>query len=74
MSTRPAEIVKLPKGTLRDGADADATIIDPRLEWTVDFERFKTKSCNGPYNGWKLRGRATHTIVGGEVKWEIGHP
>jgi len=73
MSTRPAEIVKLPKGTLQVGADADVTVIDPRLEWTVDFERYKSKSRNGPYHGWKLRGRATHTIVGAEVKWSLDH-
>src|SRR5918997_2754584 len=35
MSTRPAQIVKLEnKGTLREGADGDVTIIDPELEWT----------------------------------------
>jgi len=71
MSTRPAQIVKLDKGTLNIGADADVTIIDPNLEWTVDFEKFKTKSRNGPYDGWKLKGRAITTIVGGEVKWAL---
>ena len=71
MSTRPAQIVKLGKGTLKVGADADVTIIDPNLEWTVDFELFKSKSRNGPYNGWKLKGRAVKTIVGGDVKWEL---
>jgi dihydroorotase len=71
MSTRPAQIVKLDKGTLKVGADADVTIIDPNLEWTVDFEKFKTKSRNGPYNGWTLKGRAVTTIVGGDVKWEL---
>ena len=41
MSTRPAQIVKLDdKGTLRDGADADVTIIDPNREWTIDAEQF----------------------------------
>lgn len=71
MATRPAQIVKLNKGTLKIGADADVTIIDPNLQWTVDFEKFKTKSRNGPYNGWQLKGRAVKTIVGGDVKWEL---
>jgi dihydroorotase len=72
MSTRPAQLVKLAsKGTLRVGVDADVTIIDPNLEWTVDVEQFKSKSRNCPFHGWNLRGRAVMTIVGGDVKWEL---
>jgi len=71
MATKPAEIVRLgQKGTLRDGADADVTIIDPRPEWTIDPAAFKSKSRNGPFGGWKVKGRAMTTIVGGEVKYE----
>jgi dihydroorotase len=72
MTINPARIVKLKKGTLEEGADADVTIIDPNLEWTVDIAQFKSKSCNCPFGGWKLKGRATHTIVAGQVKWELG--
>lgn len=72
MSTRPAEIVKLSnKGTLRDGADGDVTIIDPTRKWTVDIEQFQSKSRNCPYHGWELTGRQVATIVGGQVKWEL---
>jgi dihydroorotase len=70
MSTRPAQIVGLNKGTLQDGADADVTIIDPELEWTIDAEEFRSKSRNCPFHGWRVRGRALMTIVGGDVKWE----
>ena len=72
MSTRPARIVKLNRGTLSDGAIADVTIINPNLEWTIDVESMKTKSSNCPFDGWKVKGRATHTIVGGQVKWQLG--
>jgi dihydroorotase len=72
MSTRPAQLVKLAsKGTLQVGADADVTIIDPNLEWSVDVEQFRSKSRNCPFHGWKVRGRAVMTIVGGAVKWEL---
>ena len=72
MSTRPAQIVKLDdRGTLRDGAIADVTIIDFNRKWTVDPEQFASKSRNCPFGGWELTGRATCTIVGGEVKWEL---
>lgn len=72
MSTGHAKIVRLhDKGTLRVGADADVTIIDPNLKWTIDAEQFVSKSRNCPFNGWEVTGRAVTTIVGGDVKWEL---
>jgi dihydroorotase len=72
MSTRPAEVLKLQnKGTLREGADADITVIDPRMEWTVDPAKFDSKSRNCPFKGWKVKGRAVATIVSGDVKWKV---
>ncbi len=71
MTAKPAEIVKLNKGTLREGADADVTIIDPKRTWKIDKEQFVSKSCNCPFDGWEVTGRAVMTIVGGEVKWEL---
>ena len=72
MTINPARILGIPKGTLRIGADADVTIIDPKHRWTVDPARFRSKSKNTPYAGWKLTGRADTVIVGGKVKYAIG--
>lgn len=75
MSTRPAQIVgldKTGKGTLREGADADVTIIDPDETWTIDVERFYSKSRNCPFHGWEVKGRAVMTIVAGDIKWDAG--
>ena len=69
MSARPAQIIKSKKGTLRDGADADVTIIDPKCKWTIDIGKFKSKSRNCPFERWQVTGRAITSIVGGEVKW-----
>jgi dihydroorotase len=70
MSTRPAQLVKLAnKGTLRVGADADVTIIDPSARWTIDVEQFRSKSRNCPFHAWPVTARAVMTIVGGDVKW-----
>ncbi len=68
MTINPARILGIPKGTLAIGADADVTVIDPDVEWTVDPTKFKSKSTNTPFAGWKLRGRADTVIVGGRVK------
>ena len=68
MTINPARILGLDKGTLAIGADADITIIDPEVEWTVDPTKFRSKSTNTPFAGWKLRGRADTVIVGGRVK------
>lgn len=69
-TVNPARILKLTKGTLSHGADADITIVDPRREWTYDVHRTASKSRNSPFHGWKLQGKAVMTIVGGKVVWE----
>ena len=65
MSLAPARIIKSGGGTLSAGSAADITIIDPELEWTVDASQFRSKSRNTPFDGWKLKGRAVRTIMGG---------
>jgi dihydroorotase len=71
MTTKPAQIIKLHKGTLKEGADADVTVIDPQRKWTIDMEQFASKSRNCPFHGWEVMGRAIATIVGGAVKWKL---
>jgi len=69
MTINPARILGIPKGTLQIGADADVTIIDPQVRWTVDPSQFRSKSTNTPFAGWELTGRAAVVIVGGRVKF-----
>jgi len=70
MTCNPARILHLEKGTLQIGADADVTIIDPTVRWTVDPGRFRSKSTNTPFAGWELTGRAEVVIVGGRIKFD----
>ena len=65
----PARLLRLSKGTLSEGADADVTVIDPNLRWTFDRNRTASKSINSPFHGWPLKGKAVHTIVGGKLAW-----
>src|SRR6184192_2570685 len=67
----PAKLLKIDAGTLSIGAKADITLIDPDLEWTVDASSFESLSRNTPFNGWKLKGRAVRTIVGGDTIWSL---
>lgn len=69
MAEKPAKIISVDKGTLTKDKQADVTIIDPNFEYTVDVEKFHSKSKNCPYNGWKLKGKVEYTIVGGEIRY-----
>lgn len=72
LTVAPASVLNIPKGTLKAGADADVTIIDPEMVWTIDPARFASKSRNTPYAGWQVRGRAHTVIVAGEVRYSLG--
>jgi dihydroorotase len=72
LSTAPAKVFGLTKGTLAVGADADVTIVDQQEQWEVDPAKFRSKSRNTPFAGWKVKGRVRTTIVGGRVVFEAG--
>jgi dihydroorotase len=67
----PARLLKIDAGGLSPGATADVTVIDPDLEWTVRVDKFESASRNSPFDGWKLKGRAVRTIVGGKTVWKL---
>jgi dihydroorotase len=70
-TVKPARLLKINAGTLSIGAPADVTLIDPDLEWTVKIDKFESASRNSPFHGWKLKGRAVRTIVGGKTVWKL---
>ncbi len=72
MSDKPSGILKIDKGTLSEGADADITIFDFDKEWIVDVNKFKSKSKNSPYDGYKLYGKPEYVIVGGRITVDNG--
>jgi dihydroorotase len=70
MTERPAKIIGIDKGSLSKGKQGDVTIIDPNAEYTIDVKKFRSKSRNCPYHGWKVKGKVEKTIVGGEIRFE----
>jgi dihydroorotase len=70
-TVEPARLLRLDSGSLSAGTRADITLIDPALEWTVHVDQFQSASRNSPFDGWKLKGRAVRTIVGGKTVWKL---
>ncbi len=70
MTAKPSQILRLGKGTLSPGAEADICVFDPDESWVVDSDRFQSRSANCPWNGQRLRGRARFTLVRGRLVWD----
>jgi dihydroorotase len=70
ISTKPAELLGLPGGTLRPGSPADVVVIDPDVPWILDRDELKSKCRNTPFDEARMQGRAVRTIVGGRTVYE----
>ena len=64
-----AKVIGIDKGTLTEGGRADVTIIDPNAEYTIDANKFYSKSRNCPYHGWGVKAKVEKTIVAGEIRY-----
>lgn len=71
LTSKPAGILGLETGHLGVGATADICIFDPDREWTLAVDQIVSRGHNTPFLGWTFRGRVTHTLVGGEVVFEL---
>lgn len=67
MSTRPAELLGLPGGSLTAGAPADLILFDPDEPWVLDPQRLKSKSKNTPFDNARFQGRVQRTVVAGRT-------
>lgn len=67
LTTGPAGILRLDRGTLAPGASADVTVLDLDREVVIEPASFRSKSRNTPFRGWTLRGAPVLTLVAGRV-------
>src|SRR5262249_34089551 len=67
LSVNPARILRVPGGSLTEGAPGDISILAPDLQVRIDAKAMRSRSKNTPFDGWQLRGGVAATIVGGRV-------
>ena len=70
MTSNPAKILSIKKGSLDVGNDADLCLLDINKPWIVKQNELKSKSKNTPIEGRKLQGQVIKTFVKGEVFFE----
>lgn len=70
LSASPARAFGLEGGTLKKGAAADITLIDPDKEWTFSRDIVLSKSFNSPFLGRSFTGKADSVFVGGALKFK----
>jgi dihydroorotase len=69
-TTGPANVLKLDRGTLAEGASGDVTIFDLDHEWTYNVAKSESKSKNSPFDNKRFKGGPVATIVGGKIVWQ----
>ena len=67
LTINPAKILKIDKGTLKVGSDADICIFDPDKPWKVDANKLKSKSKNAAIENKSLQGKVLMTFLKGQL-------
>ena len=68
LAVNPARLIGVERGSLRVGAVADVTIVDPDRTWVYDAAAAQSKARNSPFWGRRMTGRATDCLVGGRIR------
>ena len=71
ITCNPAKILKINKGTLKRGSDADLCIFDLNEPWKVDVSKLKSKSKNAAIENRKLQGKVLMTYLKGESVFNL---
>ncbi|MGB2601000.1 MAG: dihydroorotase [Candidatus Omnitrophota bacterium] len=74
LAANPAKILKYDRGTLKEGAPADITVIAPAVEWDYTKENIRSLSKNSPFIGRRMTAAVTEVLVGGKLVIKAGKP
>ena len=74
MALNPARRLGLPSGRLAQGAPADLVLFDPDAPFVLDRSRLRSKSKNTPFDGMRMEGRVSLTVVAGETVYDRSAP
>ena len=73
MSENPAEIFKLKnKGSLKEGNDADLTVVNLNRKYKIDPSDFQSKAKWSPFEGREVQGKPVKTVVAGQLVMDDG--
>jgi dihydroorotase len=69
MTVNPRKILQLPMSSIKEGEEANLTIMDLDTAWTVDAGKFNSLSRNTPFHGWKLKGGCVAVLRDRQMIW-----
>jgi len=73
MSEKPAEIFVLRgRGCLKEGNNADLTVVDLDRKHKIDASKFHSKAKYSPFDGLSVEGKPVKTFVGGQLIMDEG--
>ena len=70
ITSNPAKILGINKGSLKKGNDADLCVFDLNKPWVVNKSKLQSKSKNTPIEHRKMQGQILKTYVKGELAFE----
>ena len=70
ITSNPAKILGIDKGSLQIGRDADLCVVDINKPWVVNKDELLSKSKNTPIENRKLQGQVLKTFIKGEIAYE----
>jgi dihydroorotase len=70
MTSAPAALLKLDRGTLKSGAVADLCLVDPEAPFIYSKDRVRSKSKNTAFENARFQGEVLRTVVGGRTVFQ----
>jgi len=71
ITAHPATILGIEGGRLSIGDRADVCIFNPETRWTVDYNSLVSAGKNTPFLGWEMKGRVSHTLLAGNMVYQV---